>query len=138
MGTRTVELRTGTRRTRRCVGFALLAAAAVAGCHGSGHGGFIRDSDTVQVVSALVGGKNVFIPSTIVVTGGSPTVLSFFNTTDTPHGFRIDGIDFEAILPSREEYRLELPALEGGNVYQIRCQLHPPHRTAELVVLPGR
>ncbi len=77
------------------------------------------------------------IPSTIVVTSGAPQTLSLFNTTDTPHGFRIAGLGIEAILPSKQEYRLELPALEGGRIYQINCHLHPPHRTAVLVVLPG-
>ncbi len=127
----------------RFVVFGLLASALTAGCSLSGNidvktpMSFTSDSKTIQVVSALVGGKNVFIPSTIVVTSGATRTLSLFNTTDTPHGFRIAALGIEAILPSKQEYRVELPALEGGRVYQINCHLHPPHRTAVLVVLPG-
>ena len=109
------------------------------GHHGKrGHGGFNSDASSVQVVSTLIGGKNVFIPSTIVVTGGTEQTLSLYNTTDTPHGFRIDALGIEAILPVQEEFLLKLPALEGGNVYAIRCHLHPPHRHATLVVLRGK
>ena len=99
---------------------------------------FDSEASVIQVVSTKIGGKNVFIPSTIVVTGGRPHSLSIFNTTDTPHGFRIDGIGIETVLPSQEEHLVELPALQGGHIYRIQCHLHPPHRTATLVVLPGR
>jgi heme/copper-type cytochrome/quinol oxidase subunit 2 len=100
--------------------------------------GFESNVDTIQIVSANVGGKNVFIPSTIVVTGGKPVTLSIFNTTDVPHGFSIPALKIEAVLPVQEEFAVKLPALEGGHVYQVNCQLHPAHRTASLVVLPGK
>ena len=100
--------------------------------------GFTSDVDTIQIVSANVGGKNVFIPSTIVVTGGKPVTLSIFNTADVPHGFAIPGIKIETVLPVNEEHAVKLPALEGGHVYQVNCHLHPAHRTATLVVLPGK
>ena len=111
----------------------------IAGCAGVGHAssGYESDASVVQVVSTNVQGKNVYIPSTIVVTAGKEHTLSLFNTTETPHGFRIDALDIEAILPAQEEFELKLPALEGGKVYRIHCQLHPAHRTATLVVLPG-
>ena len=100
--------------------------------------GFESDVDSIQIVSANVGGKNVFIPSTLVITGGRPVTLSLFNTTDVPHGFAIPGIGVEAIVPVQEEFTIELPALEGGHVYRVNCQLHPAHRSATLVVLPGK
>jgi cupredoxin-like protein len=134
------------RRMRTLAGIALLglllAALACAGRHGPGHRhghhGFTSDTSIIQVVSALIGGKNVFIPSTIVVTSGHPVKLSIFNTTDTAHGFAIHALDIAVVLPPQQEYELELPALEGHQVLQINCQLHPAHRTATLVVLPAR
>ena len=100
--------------------------------------GLRDDRTTRQVVTTLVGGKNVFIPSTIVVTEGHGQTLSFYNTVDTPHGMTIPGLGVEAILPPGEEFVVELPPVEAGHVYQVQCHLHPPHRTATLVVLPGR
>ena len=92
-------------------------------------------TEVVQVVSTNVQGKNVFIPSTIVVEAGQPTTLSIFNTTEIPHGFRIEGLDLEFVLPSQEEFEVKVPALEGGRIYKIRCQLHAAHRSATLVVM---
>jgi heme/copper-type cytochrome/quinol oxidase subunit 2 len=100
--------------------------------------GYQSDVGEVQVISAVVGGKNVFIPSTIVVTAGRPQTLSVFNTTDKPHGFAIKGLSIETVLYPGEETRVELPVMKDSEIYTIGCQLHPPHRTATLVVMPGR
>ncbi|HKJ25509.1 MAG TPA: cupredoxin domain-containing protein [Myxococcota bacterium] len=100
-------------------------------------GGFRDDRDTIQVVSTNVQGKNVYIPSTIVVTAGKDQTLQIFNTTDVPHGFSIDGLGIQEVLPPQEEHEVKLSGLEGGQVFQIHCQLHPAHRTGTLVVLPA-
>jgi heme/copper-type cytochrome/quinol oxidase subunit 2 len=99
--------------------------------------GFTSDVETIQIVSALVGGKNVFIPSTIVVVSGKPITLSIFNTTDVPHGFAIPGLGIAEILPVQQEHVVKLPALEAGKLHHIQCQLHAPHRGGTLVVLPA-
>jgi len=115
---------------------AALAVLAALGCaHGGHHHGYTSDVSTVQVVSALVGGKNVFIPSTIVVTDGGPRSLSVFNTTDIPHGFQIQSLGVETVLAPGEEKVINLPKLEGGQVLHVGCQLHPAQRGATLVVL---
>jgi len=120
-------------------------AAVSAGCahrmrdHEMHHpAGYSSDVSTVQMVSALVGGKNVFIPSTIVVTDGGPRSLSIVNTTEMPHGFAIEALGIETVLPPGEEVRIDLPPLKGGQVLRIHCHMHPPHRTATLVVLPSK
>jgi hypothetical protein len=100
--------------------------------------GFSDDRTQVQVITTNIGGKNVFVPSTIVVTAGAGRSLSFFNTTDQPHGMAIPGLGIEVILKPAEEYVVELPTLEGGRIYGINCHLHPPHRGATLVVLQSR
>ena len=48
-----------------------LAIALVLGVSSALAQGFESDVDTIQIISANVGGKNVFIPSTIVVTSGT-------------------------------------------------------------------
>ncbi len=99
-------------------------------------GSYHSDASTVQMVSAFVG-ANVFIPSTVVVVAGRPHTLSVFNATEQPHGFAIAGIGVEAVLQPKQETEIPLPALEGGALYRIHCQLHGAHRSATLVVLPG-
>jgi hypothetical protein len=129
-------------RGRRVL-FALAVPALLAGCVAVGDvdvrdTGFSDERTQVQVITTNIGGKNVFVPSTIVVTSGVGRSLSFFNTTDQPHGMAIPGLGIEVILKPGEEYVVELPTLEGGRIYAINCHLHPPHRSATLVVLPSR
>ncbi len=100
--------------------------------------GYSDDRSTIQVVTTNVGGKNVFIPSTIVLTAGTGRSVSFFNTTDQPHGMKIPGLAIEEVLQPGQEHVVELPALEAGRIYAIQCHLHPPHRSASLVVVPAK
>ena len=77
------------------------------------------DPSLIEVVSTNVQGKNVFIPSTIVVAEGVPHTLSIFNTTDVPHGFAIAGLGIEFVLEPGKETRVELPALEDEKIYKV-------------------
>lgn len=136
----------GSRRAGRGVatGLALACAASLAGLASGGcamtrgHHGFRDDRQVVQIVSAVVGGKNVYVPSTIVIAQDGPRRLSIYNATDTVHGFAIRGLGVEAQLPPRQEFEVELPPVEAHRIYEIYCQLHGAHRTAALVVVPGR
>ena len=92
-------------------------------------------SGPIPMVSAMVGVKNVFIPSTVVVSEGSGRSLTIFNTTEIPHGFAIPALGVQTILQPGEETVVTLPLLEGGHIYDIGCQLHAPHRHAALVVV---
>jgi len=100
--------------------------------------GYADERGSVQMVSAVVGGKNVFIPSTVVLTEGTGRTLSIFNTADTPHGFRIASLGVEAVLEPGKETTVALPPLEGGRIYEVDCQLHPPHRHATLMIVHAR
>jgi hypothetical protein len=130
-------------RGRRAL-LALAVPALLAGCvseHGGGkhrRHGFVDDRSVVQVVTTNIGGKNVFVPSTIVLTEGSGRKLSLFNTTDQPHGFAIPGLGVEVVLQPGIEQEIALPTLEAHRLYAITCHLHPPHRGATLMVVPGR
>ena len=131
-------------RWLRIVGPAALALG-VLGCDFSTHldssslgAAFETDSTRVQVMSAVVGGKNVFVPSTIVVAADTPYTLSVYNGTDGPHGFAIEGAGVEVMLLAQEETEIALPALEAGHLYRIHCHLHGAHRAATLVVVPKR
>jgi heme/copper-type cytochrome/quinol oxidase subunit 2 len=114
--------------TLGCIGVALPALAEKPD---AGH----HDADVIEVVSTNVQGKNVYIPSTIVVEEGRPHTLSIFNTTDVPHGFAITSLGVEVVLKPGEETRVELPTIEHEGIHEIHCQLHPAHRTARLVVI---
>ena len=136
---------TRSRARRGTFALTLVALLAATACHSPArkhhmarHHGFTSDTSTIQVVTTELGGKNVFIPSTIVVTSGHPVKLSIFNTTDVPHGFAIPALNLAVVLPAKAEQEIELPALDGHQILQIKCHLHEKHRTATLVVLPAK
>jgi hypothetical protein len=133
------------RRSLRLPSVLAAFAALAVGCaarmemHETHHAaGYSSDVSTVQMASVLIGGKNVFIPSTIVVTDGGPRSLSIVNTTEMPHGFAISALGIEKVIAPGEEVLIELPSLQGGQVLRIHCHMHPPHRSATLVVLPSQ
>jgi hypothetical protein len=99
--------------------------------------GYVDERPVVQVVTTNVGGKNFFVPSTVVVTAGTGRKLSLFNTTDIPHGFQIPSLGIELLLQPGVETPVELPPLEAGHIYAINCHVHPPHRSASLIVVPA-
>jgi hypothetical protein len=124
---------------------AALAAALLLSCAHAGHDEhvtagvpFSDDRTIIQVVTTNAGGKNFFVPSTIVLTAGAGRSLSIFNTTDQPHGLKIPGLGIETVLLPQAETKVDLPPLEGGHIYAVQCHLHPPHREASLVVLPAK
>ena len=138
------EKTAGFRLVRGAVIAALvIGVVAASGCAGperhrrAGRHGFTGDTGTVHIVSAEIGGKNVFIPSTIAVKSGAPVIISIYNTTEKPHGFSIPALGIAEVIPVGEEYAVELPALEGHQLLQINCHLHATHRTASLIVLPA-
>ena len=100
--------------------------------------GYADERGTIQVVTTLLGGKNVFVPATVVVTEGTGRSLTIYNTTDIAHGFRIPTLGVETVLAPGAETVVVLPPLEGGRIYQMDCHLHPPHRHATLMVVRGR
>lgn len=113
----------------------LFASVASGDHHEAGEHG--ASPTVIQIVTTLVGGKNVYIPSTIVAVAGKPHTLSIFNTTDKPHGFSIEAAGIMEVVPDQIEHEVALPALEAG-VYRVHCQLHPAHRAATLLVVEAQ
>jgi plastocyanin len=122
---------TGSQRGRSACGIAIVTLLLVlVGAASADHHG----DPPVEMISAKIGGKNVFIPGTVVIKAGKPRTISIVNTTDTPHGFVIRGAGIEEVLQPQVEQQVEVPALEPG-LYAIDCHLHPPHRSAQLLVV---
>jgi len=122
---------TRSQRLSRAGGAVLAALGlALAGAAGADQHG----QPAIEMISTNVQGKNVFLPGTIVMIAGKPQKITIFNTTDTPHGFTIAGAGVQTVLPPKEEHEVQVPALATG-LYWIDCQLHPPHRNAQLLVV---
>ena len=64
------------RMTRAVAGLLASAALVAAACAVAEDAGFESDVSTIQVVTTLLGGKNVFIPGTWVLSVGEGRVLT--------------------------------------------------------------
>jgi hypothetical protein len=123
-------MRRGLGQVAAAAALALAVAGAASAQAPQAHAG----AGVIQMLSANVQGKNVFIPATIAVAEDAPATLSIFNATDTPHGFKIDAAGVEVILQPGVETTVELKGMKSG-IYPIHCHLHPPHRGGQLLVL---
>ena len=80
-----------------------------------------------------MGGAAGFAPSTITVDKGDHVVLTVGNSTAKTHGFTIDGYGIQEEVAAHTPAKVELTASKAGT-FRIRCQLHPAHQIATLVV----
>ena len=88
-----------------------------------------------SINAALVNGAAGFTPANITVDKGDKVDLKVGNTTTAAHGFTIEG--YPSVKPQVEQPNqpilVKFTASKAGT-FTIRCQLHPRHRPATLVV----
>jgi plastocyanin len=91
------------------------------------------------VVNIEYEGSKVFVPSTLVVHQGDHVKIKVVNNIKSDpnqHGFAITEYKIEKVVTRGEPQEVEFDAKEAG-IFPIKCQLHPAHVGAELVVLPA-
>ena len=115
------------RWRRGAVGALALASLGVVGCsHGTER----------RVINIVVNDKGSagFSPELTTVHKGAKVRLVVRNRTTKVHGFTIVGYKVPPLEVAPEKLNnLPFTAKKAGT-FQIRCQLHPQHRTAVLVV----
>jgi len=91
----------------------------------------------VRTINATTGGGGEdgagFSPDTITVDKRNRVHLKVGNTTDSLHGFSIEGYGVIEEVSPGNVLDVELTATQAGT-YKVYCQLHETHRTATLVV----
>ena len=119
---------TGARR--RFAGMAagvLVALAVVAGACGT------SQTANRTITAALVDGGAGFTPDTITVKKTDNVKLTVDNSTDRTHGLSIIGYGVVEEVEAGKPLEVEFTASKSGT-FEIKCQLHPAHKTATLVV----
>ena len=115
------------RRRRRMMAVGAVSALALAGCAGG------NANPAIDI--ATVDGQAGFVPPTITVETDDKVDLRVTNTTDSTHGFRIEGYGITRLVdPTAPPEQVKFTAYRGGT-FRIMCQLHEAHQTATLVVL---
>jgi nitrosocyanin len=91
--------------------------------------------DSLTFTNKLVDGKKTWTPGEGKVKAGDAVELTLVNTLPEPHGFAIKGLTEDLVVNANETKTVSIPAdkVKAG-AYDIKCQLHPAHVGAKLVV----
>ena len=91
------------------------------------------------VVNVLYEGDKMFVPSVLVAEQGDTVQIKVVNKIpgEPPnHGFAIPAFDIEEVVNSGETKTVEFVADKTG-LFDVKCQLHPAHLSAQLIVHAG-
>ncbi len=116
------------RRHVALVSAALAAMGLLAGC------GEETKTDHLSVQDGPVAGGACITPEKLEVGTGNMVEIKVTNTApDKQHGFSIDEFGVKETIDQGKTTTIKLKADKPGT-YRVYCQIHPPHKAAELVV----
>ena len=116
-----------SRRPVAAAAAALAVAALLAGCGG-------EDTDHIQAQDGPVEGGNGITPTKMTASKGNKVEIKVTNTaTDTELGFCIAEFGVKETIGQGKTTTVEFKADKSGT-FKVYCQIHPTHKTAELVV----
>lgn len=104
--------------------------------HGEGEMAAVRK---FTVVNVLYEGAKMFVPSVLIAEQGETVQIKIINKIpgDPPnHGFAIPAFGIEEVVNSGETKTVEFSADKAG-LFDVKCQLHPAHVHAQLLVHGG-
>ena len=87
----------------------------------------------------FIRGDKMFVPSVLVAEQGDTVQIKVVNKIpgEPPnHGFAIPAFDVEEVVNSGETKTVEFVADKAG-LFDVKCQLHPAHLSAQLIVQAG-
>jgi heme/copper-type cytochrome/quinol oxidase subunit 2 len=115
------------RRSAALGSLALAAATLLAGC-GS------EKTDQLKAENGPVEGGAGITPAKLTAHKGRKVEIQVTNTaTDKEHGFSIDDFNVHEVIAVGKTSTVKFKADKAGT-FKVYCQLHPPHKPAELVV----
>ena len=115
------------RRSVALTSLALAAATVFAGCSD-------EKTDHLTADDGPVESGNAITPAKLTAHEGRKVVITVTNTAkDKQHGFSIDEFGVKETIDQGKTTTVKFKADKPGT-YRVYCQIHPPHKAAELVV----
>ncbi len=134
--TRTGRALAGRALAWSALGIMTLAPVGWAAHHEEGEAAAVRK---FTVVNVLYEGSKMFVPSVLIAEKGETVQIKIINKIpgDPPnHGFAIPAFGVEEVVNSGETKTVEFSADKAG-LFDVKCQLHPAHVHAQLLVRGG-
>jgi nitrosocyanin len=110
---------------------ALTTAFLLAGITQIGQAGEVKLT-VVNVQSPQ--GVKIWTPESVFAKKGDTVTLRLINKLDKEHGYRIKDFGVSEVILANKAKTITFKADKAG-VFPIRCHLHPPHVSGQLVVL---
>jgi plastocyanin len=115
------------RRSIALASLALAAATLLAGCGG-------EKTDHLKADDGPIEGGAGITPAKLTAHKGREVQIQVTNTAkDKEHGFSIDDFNVHEVIGQGKTSTVKFKASKAGT-FKVYCQLHPPHKPAELVV----
>ena len=86
-----------------------------------------------SVSAARVTGGTGFVGGPVRVKKGDKVLIKVGNLTDRTHGFAVDAFGVKQTVDAGKKIQAKFTPTATGT-YLIYCQLHPTHKTTELIV----
>ena len=102
-------------------------------------GGFVLSAGAGKVKLTVVNiqspqGVKIWTPESIFAKKGDIVTLRLINKLDKEHGYAIKAFGVTEVVQGKKAMTVTFKADKTG-VFPIRCHLHPPHVSGQLVVL---
>ena len=115
------------RRSVALAALALAAATTLAGCSD-------EKTEHLKADDGPVESGNAITPVKLTAKEGNKVEIKITNTAkDKEHGFSIDAFNVKETIGQGKTTTVKFKADKAGT-YKVYCQIHPTHKTAELVI----
>lgn len=79
-------------------------------------------------------GVKIWTPESVYAEKGDTVTLTLINKLDTEHGYEIEAFGIKEVVEGKKTKKVSFKADKAG-IFPIKCHLHPPHVSGQLVVL---
>jgi len=86
------------------------------------------------LINVVLDGTKIWLPSSLMVHQGDEVELTLINKLDDPHGFKIEDLGIEEVVPPKAQMTVQFTASQPG-VHSYICHIHPPHLGGQILVL---
>ncbi len=79
-------------------------------------------------------GVKIWVPESVYAKKGDTVTLKLINKLDLEHGYEIAAFGIKEVVDGNATKTVSFKADKEG-IFPIKCHLHPPHVSGQLVVL---
>jgi len=79
-------------------------------------------------------GVKIWVPESVYAKKGDTVTIKLINKLDKEHGYQIEAFGIKEVVDGNQAKTVSFKTDKAG-IFPIKCHLHPPHVSGQLVVL---